>query len=108
MMVRCYRSVPPYMIVNRCKDVIIRLRQADVKLRPSAGVSHLGPWEGWDEVLPNAGQPMPFAWDEPNGRHIVRVLAHAASVDARQLSKAVRDKACPAVSQLGPLQGCMV
>jgi hypothetical protein len=83
------RSVPPYMIVNRCKDVIIRLRQADVKLKPSGGLSHLGQWEGWDEVPPNAGQPMPFAWDEPNGRHIVRVLAHAAAVDARQLSKAV-------------------
>lgn len=84
------RSVPPYMIVNRCKDVIIRLKQADFSFRPYFGLTGYGMWDGWDEVRPNAGQPMPFAWDEPNGQHVVRVLAHAATVDVRQLSLAVR------------------
>jgi hypothetical protein len=63
------RSVPPYMIVNRCRDVVIRLRQveraageareqAGGKARVRAARAKPGstsPWDGWDEVAPTGG-----------------------------------------------------
>eukprot|EP00798_Chlamydomonas_sp_ICE-L_P005984 gene5984-5277_t len=56
-------SVPPYMVLNRCKDVVVHLRQADL-MRLS----------GWDRIDP-LQKAVPFAWDEPDGNECVEVLA---------------------------------
>ncbi|EFJ52490.1 hypothetical protein VOLCADRAFT_102987 [Volvox carteri f. nagariensis] len=68
-------SVPPYMIINRCRDVIIRLKQADYNPRPVNGGDSNRPRECWDEIQPGSNQ-MPFAWDEPRLRHVVKVVAY--------------------------------
>ncbi|GIL71927.1 hypothetical protein Vretifemale_2372 [Volvox reticuliferus] len=68
-------SIPPYMIVNRCRDVIIRLKQADYCGSMNVTSSCYNQWEEWDEILPNTN-PMPFAWDEPRFRHVVKVMAY--------------------------------
>lgn len=78
-------SVPPYRIVNRCRDVVIRLKQADWsrerRLRfpepmgVSGGSGRTETWEDWDEIPPNTASPMPYAWDEPRAKHSVRVVA---------------------------------
>ncbi|GLC63393.1 hypothetical protein PLESTF_000031500 [Pleodorina starrii] len=62
-------SVPPYMVINRCRDVVIRLKQADYNRRASSGA-----WDDWDEISPGSNQ-IPFAWDEPRLRHVVKVVA---------------------------------
>ncbi|KAL6762638.1 hypothetical protein V8C86DRAFT_613892 [Haematococcus lacustris] len=81
------KSVPPYMILNRCKDVVIRLKQSGGQPRAAPGTFQThSVWDSFDEVQPNAGKPMPFAWDEPNGQHTVLVLAHAVGVDVRSLN----------------------
>ena len=46
--------------------------------------------QGWDEVLPNAHAPMPFAWDEPMGAHVVQAVAHASGADMHQVAQQVR------------------
>lgn len=108
------------MIVNRCKDVVIRLRQmgpwASRLVSPTlstGSTSHplaTDPWRGWDEVAPNANVPMPFAWDEPSQDHKVKVVAHAMGIDARQVTQQVgREEGNGAgwVWQLGrPRQKC--
>ncbi|GIL45737.1 hypothetical protein Vafri_2896 [Volvox africanus] len=68
-------SISPYMVVNRCRDVIIRLKQADYCGSMNATSDCYNQWEEWDEILPNAN-PMPFAWDEPRLRHVVKVVAY--------------------------------
>ncbi|GLI64033.1 hypothetical protein VaNZ11_007171 [Volvox africanus] len=68
-------SIPPYMIVNRCRDVIIRLKQADYCGSLNTTSNCYNHWEEWDEILPNTN-PMPFAWDEPRLRHVVKVVAY--------------------------------
>jgi hypothetical protein len=89
MRVRPHRSVPPYMIINRCRDVVIHLKQSDwaghggqersvSTFRDSEAVN----WADWDDVPPNATNPMPFAWDEPELKHLVRVMA-SSQRDAR-------------------------
>ncbi|PNH08540.1 hypothetical protein TSOC_004895 [Tetrabaena socialis] len=42
-------SMPPYIVINRCRDVVIRLKQADWRGRGAWGHA----WEDWDEILPN-------------------------------------------------------
>eukprot|EP00798_Chlamydomonas_sp_ICE-L_P006035 gene6035-2644_t len=56
-------SVPPYMVLNRCKDIVVHLRQSDLHVR-----------DGWDLIGP-LHKAVPFAWDEPDGNEMVEVLA---------------------------------
>ena len=89
------RSTPPYMVVNRCRDVFVRLSQAGVQFSKRKGVARVAvnaEWQGWDEVPPNARAPMPFAWDEPMGEHTVLAIAHVAGMEQSQLRRQV---GCP-------------
>jgi hypothetical protein len=60
------------MIINRCRDVVIRLKQADysrqIPFEPG------DEWRDWDVIQPGSNQ-IPFAWDEPRQRHVVKVVA---------------------------------
>jgi hypothetical protein len=118
-----YRSLPPYLIVNRCKDVVIHVRQAGLRiLREGSTLDSAGDGGGggglaersaskhtqrqvsgvkappdmaalpagladggggtagvpWDVVEPNVDDPMPYAWDQPDGQHAVMVAAFVA------------------------------
>jgi len=46
--------------------------------------------QGWDEVVPNAHAPMPFAWDQPMGQHVVQAIAHASGADMQHIAQQVR------------------
>lgn len=97
------KSTPPYMILNRCKDVVIRMCQLGVELHPGSKTFGGGlgghmkgfdpqnreqvSWQGWDEVAPNAHAPMPFAWDQPMGPHVVQAVAHASGADMQQIGQ---------------------
>jgi hypothetical protein len=61
------------MIVNRCKDVVIRVKQSQWSWLNKP--EHVGPWDEWDEVLPSGSSSMPFAWDEPTLDHTIKVGA---------------------------------
>lgn len=76
------RSVPPYMVVNRCRDVVIRLKQLEWGNPNSA--------QNWDVIPPNANAPMPFAWDEPQLKHVVQVVASAQRDVQRETDLQVR------------------
>ena len=81
------------MVINRCKDVVIRVKQSQwAWLNKPAGPA--GSWDEWDEILPNAGEPMPFAWDEPTFDHTIKVCArHQICMNASPASNCPRCRA---------------
>ena len=105
------QSLPPYMVLNRCRDVVICLRQKapdfSDEIKSIASVTKneeglMGAREalelryldrvGWDIFVPNSqrSQPIPFAWDEPSGQHVIQVVAAYATEEdhrARDLAK---------------------
>lgn len=37
-------------------------------------------WDEWDEIDPNPNKPMPFAWDEPQLEHTIKVSHDNAQI----------------------------
>ncbi|KAG1655550.1 hypothetical protein FOA52_001956, partial [Chlamydomonas sp. UWO 241] len=79
-------SAPPYMILNRCRDIVIVMRQkAHVdreeaeKALAQGGVPRSASIYydrvGWDVFHPDPTAPVPFAWDEPTKDQKVEVVA---------------------------------
>ena len=69
------RSTPPYLVLNRCRDVVINLRQqaAEGALRFKHDDK-----VGWDVFSPDPlkqPKPVPYALDEPNGAMLVQVCS---------------------------------
>ncbi|MEW5315921.1 MAG: hypothetical protein WDW38_007318 [Sanguina aurantia] len=102
------RSVPPYLIVNRCKDITIHIKQSGLPSSgrvPGTANAALGRSD-WDCVPAEwAGSgPVPFAWDEPQLFHRLDVVATShGSQDPRsqgettciELDEFFRDKVIP-------------
>lgn len=63
-------SVPPYMVLNRCKDVIIRVKQAQWAGRPQ--VSSSGPEGGAGQRVPVRGQ-LHMSFDASRVYHCMRM-----------------------------------
>ncbi|MEW5296934.1 MAG: hypothetical protein WDW36_000180 [Sanguina aurantia] len=75
------RSVPPYLIVNRCKDITIHIKQSGLPSRApgtaaaaAAAASGRADWDCVPAEWAGSG-PVPFAWDEPQLFHRLDVVA---------------------------------
>ena len=67
------RSTPPYLVLNRCRDVVINLRQQAVE--GALRFKH-DDKVGWDVFSPDPlkqPKPVPYALDEPNGSMVAQV-----------------------------------
>lgn len=69
-------SVSPYRIENACKDVCLAAIQTSL-LRLESGK------RGWYCDILKPGQAMPYAWDEPTRRNLVRVQVRGAGAGRR-------------------------
>ncbi len=71
------RSQSPYVILNRCRDIVINMRQKAPVEEDEMDQKDYLERVGWDVFYPDPLRqlrPVPFAWDEPNKPNVLQVL----------------------------------
>ena len=88
------RSTPPYMVLNRCRDVVINLRQKATEGERQGRHEEKVGWDAFNPSPLKQPKSVPYALDEPVGEHVVQVRPCSDSAPSRQ-TQALTDATSP-------------